>query len=679
MEKDQINELTAKIREEYLSKEYNGKNNIIQTENVIFQVTYLKDQTDPNNNLELSIIDLGECEEILKKHYEIPFEESLIIYKTDTKTSNLAQNFIQYEIYNPMKLERLDISICENFLITINSKVNLDNSKISLYESLIKSGYNLFNESDSFYTDICSTYTSQNGTDLTLADRKTEIFDKNGNISLCQIGCKLKDFNSTTQNIRCECEPQKNEIEVISTYSDEKFIIEMFKYTMVNTIKNSNFLVLKCYKLAFNTDNLLKNIGRIIMSIIMVISLIFLFIFLFIDFKKLDTFFLSIVNNKKNKNEKRKGNNKKEIKNNKIMNKKDNLDINNNKNKKIKNIINNKVSGPPKKNILLSEINSRINSLDNSAKNIISKNIENLNNKKENINSNKKIININSSINIIKIKNLSIKKYKKKDNRENKKENINDLINSKSLNTFSSQKRIYEKLILKSFNYLNEQELNELKYEKAIDLDKRSFSQYYISILKKNQIILFTFFRFQDYNLFSIKICLFLTNFSLYLTLNCFFFSDKIMHKIFKDNGAFRIIYQLPQILYTSIISIIVNLILKQLSLSERHFFDLKMKSNINISDCKIIKRLLKIKFLFFFIINYLFISFFWYYISCFSAVFINTQIIMISDTLISFGLTLLYPFGYYLIPTILRILSLRSRKKEKKCLYMISRFLSLI
>ena len=39
-------------------------------------------------------------------------------------------------------------------------------------------GYNLFDLNDSFYNDICSTYTTENGTDLTLADRKNLIFDK---------------------------------------------------------------------------------------------------------------------------------------------------------------------------------------------------------------------------------------------------------------------------------------------------------------------------------------------------------------------------------------------------------------------------------------------------------------------------------------------------------------------
>jgi hypothetical protein len=96
-------------------------------------------------------------------------------------------------------------------------------------------------------------------------------------------------------------------------------------------------------------------------------------------------------------------------------------------------------------------------------------------------------------------------------------------------------------------------------------------------------------------------------------------------------------------------------------------------------SKSKNIKACLKIKFLFFFIINYLLLAFFWYFISCFCSVFINTQIILFSDTLISFGLSLLYPFGYYLIPGFFRIPALRSNKNDKKCLYTTGSILALI
>ena len=93
----------------------------------------------------------------------------------------------------------------------------------------------------------------------------------------------------------------------------------------------------------------------------------------------------------------------------------------------------------------------------------------------------------------------------------------------------------------------------------------------------------------------------------------------------------------------------------------------------------KSIKRCIIIKFIIFFILNSLFLLFFWYFISCFCAVYKNTQMILIKDTLVSFGLSMLYPFGLNLLPGILRIPALRSVKKDKKCLYKTSTLVALI
>ena len=73
---------------------------------------------------------------------------------------------------------------------------------------------------------------------------------------------------------------------------------------------------------------------------------------------------------------------------------------------------------------------------------------------------------------------------------------------------------------------------------------------------------------------------------------------------------------------------------------------------------------MLAIKFIIFFILNYLFLLFFWYFISCFCGVYVNTQIILIKDTFISFGLSMLYPIGLDLIPGFFRIPSLGLQKK---------------
>ena len=95
------------------------------------------------------------------------------------------------------------------------------------------SGYNLFNESDSFYKDICSTYTSQNGTDMTLEDRKQEIFLNKGNINICQDNCEFINYDSSMQKAKCECSPQIGEIDISSTFSDNKFTISNIADTFV--------------------------------------------------------------------------------------------------------------------------------------------------------------------------------------------------------------------------------------------------------------------------------------------------------------------------------------------------------------------------------------------------------------------------------------------------------------
>ena len=56
-----------------------------------------------------------------------------------------------------------------------------------------------------------------------------------------------------------------------------------------------------------------------------------------------------------------------------------------------------------------------------------------------------------------------------------------------------------------------------------------------------------------------------------------------------------------------------------------------------------------------------------------------NTQIILIKNTLISFGISMLYPVGINFIPGMFRIPALRAEKKDKKCLYSFSQFVALI
>ena len=179
----------------------------------------------------------------------------------------------------------------------------------------------------------------------------------------------------------------------------------------------------------------------------------------------------------------------------------------------------------------------------------------------------------------------------------------------------------------------------------------------------------------------ALKISLFIVSFCLYFTINTFFFSDKTMHKIYKDNGSFNILYQIPQIFYSSIIPTIINMILKTLSLTEKDVLKLKQEKDIKvlINESKKVEKCIYIKFIIFFSISLLLMLFFWYFISCFCAVYNNTQIILIKDSFISFGISMLYPFGLNLLPGLFRFPALRAEKKDKECLYKTSQYIALI
>ena len=158
------------------------------------------------------------------------------------------------------------------------------------------------------------------------------------------------------------------------------------------------------------------------------------------------------------------------------------------------------------------------------------------------------------------------------------------------------------------------------------------------------------------------------------MTMNVFFFSDESMHKIFLNYGKYNFIQQIPQIVYTTIISQLLEVFLCYLSLTDKHIYSIKNTNPTNNKKAilKILK-CVKIKLLIFFIFTFIFFCFYWYTITSFCSVYENTQITFLKDSLLSFLLGILYPFVLYLFPSSLRILSLRYSKKNLKCIYKLS------
>ena len=745
---EEIEEIYKHIKD-YITKNYDGNNTIINTSNVKIQISKIDDQKDS----ELSNIDLGVCEEILKSKYCKTENDSLIMLKFDIKPENETSTFVHYEVYSTRKQLYLELEECSGNNVIVNVPIELSSEMEEIYEFLSQSGYNIFDSNDSFYNDICAAFTTQNGTDILLYDRRMDIYKTTLNISLCQEGCDFQSYDIKTKKAKCNCYSQKKDLN-IEDLSEIKFDKNQMVNDFYQTIQNSNFRVLKCYKLVFNIKIFIKNIGSIGMSVLLAIFNILIIIHLTLGSTKIHSFIQIIIKNKylengnnnsnksdkemKSKNSDRKEVNKKNEVQNKIENKKKRKNrisvafnkklslekLRDIKRKKTSINLSNKGAPPKRKNSQYKRINNEGSKLDKKY----------LSNKKKNnkygyslitskmmtLNLNEKNSNDSEIISKSKKKSKN-KKYSKKlgndlkiyqkhkNSKENQKHHLNhkrstakdipfglkskkstkdmkSIVNiSKNEETSNNLKsKILEKDDFKNnekITDLNTQELNSLKYEEALRLDKRTYFQYYFSLLKKKHLILFTFLPTNDYNLMSLKIALFIVSFSMYFTIETFFFNDETMHKIYQESGVYNIITQIPQILYSSIVSSIINMILKSLSLSEKDILKIKKETNMHstVKMSKSIEKCIKIKSFLFFTLSLLLMLFFWYFISCFCAVYYNTQIILIKNTLISFSLSMLYPIGINLIPGMFRIPALRAKKKNKKCLYSFSQYVALI
>ena len=313
-----------------------------------------------------------------------------------------------------------------------------------------------------------------------------------------------------------------------------------------------NICIVKCYKEVYCKEGIINNIGSYIILIIILCTIILLIVFTLkrykIFIKKIKKYFNQINSQKNNNN---KNNNNNNINKKKLLN---NLNIKN-KTKEFKNI---KKVNSKNNNILFKKNKTKINppiKVNNKHKVNNKSNNKNKNNKIEyNINNfnsisklkgTKPIINIQNNINY-QLSIYNVKKNKKK-------------FNNKSIDK------------IKSINItINDYELNNLSYKVALKKDKRKYIQYYCSLLKMKHIIIFTFFNNTDYNSKIIKICLFLFSFSLYYTVNALFFTDSTIHKIYKNKDLSNFIYQIPSIIYSMLISLTINSIIRFFSLTER-------------------------------------------------------------------------------------------------------------
>ena len=629
---ENITNITEQIETIYNSVIQNLKDQaykVVHTKNLVLQYSTVKEQLN-NKSQMVSSVDLGKCEDLLREQEGLNETEEFLMVKMDIINTTINATYVQYEIFNPHDYSKVSLEICKNVTIVITVPVILENSSLSLISDLEDSGYNAFDINDEFYNDICSTYTAQNGADMTLSARKNNIYDSVKEIYLCQEGCEFEEFDTETSKAVCSCNVQESQSVIdISKISFNK---TKFFDSFYNTLYNSNFRVVKCVKLVFSLKGMKSNYGSYTMSVLSGVFIAFIAIHLIKGPTKLINI-IDYITRTKGINE--------NINNEDIhIEIKEEIEIKGFKERKKKD-----------KDIKFDELQAPI--------------------KKGNTNEKGKHYQSKIMINEL----ATNTKDKMENNNADKEISGEEEKNDDENNNNDSETQILDK-----YKDSNEEEINNLEYENAIIVDKRTFWQFYFSLLKRGQLIIFTFITRDDYNLPQIKILLFIVSFSLYFTINAFFFSDDTMDKIYEDNGIFNFVFQLPQIIYSSLISSVINIILHKLSITESQILEMKKEKDMEKFKEKAnkIKKKLKIKLIIFFVLSSVLMLIFWYFISCFCSVYENTQIILIEDTAISFLLSMIYPFGIKLLPGIFRIPALRAPKKNQKYKYKISLLLSM-
>ena len=616
------------------SKVFNGKNGYS------FQVTTSGNELDALNAQNNVVITLDECEEKLRQANQITGNLPLIIFKVYKESSLSKDKDVQFEVYDPYTYKKLNLSVCKNIDMHIQVNLTQDNQ---IYKDIVNQGYDPFDINDKFYREICTQYDSENGTDVLLDAREEYYYSPIVNETSCQENCHYSSYSLDTKYLTCECETNNDGIVTFDEkHLDAKNVVKSF----YSSLKLSNYKVVICYNLVFNFKVFCHNYGSIITSIFFILYVICLIVFAIKNIKSLK---ISI---------------------SKLLFLKEGVD-----------------------NIIKDDIKKFANEI-NSSKKEKKKNKKNKNKNdkalppKKSEKQNRKKIFSDIEFNDIKSSKAKMMRLKKKENelitddklsskRYLKNQEISELPTFNKSKIFKTKeqeikngKKDDEKLDPDS---LDNYEINNLEYIKACEYDKRSFCKTYISVLLREQLLLFTFFSCKDYNLFVAKFARFLVLICTNMSMTALFFFHKTMYKKqdIEENWGFW--QKFLQTLFVLIVYHIIEVYLCSLSLTDKNIYKIKSLSKKPINNKKIIDIIecIKRKLIIFFISTFILFLIFWYFISAFCAVYQNTQIIFLKESAISFGVALLDPFVSYGLIVSLRKISLSTCcRKKAGCLY---------
>ena len=633
-------------------------------------------------------IDFAKCEEKLKANLPEGTKLRIAQLNLQKDDKNSFTDQVEYRVYdengNP-----LDLSVCKDVDINIEYEItDFSNLDLDLIKKFADMGVDVFNIKDEFFNDICRPYSDDDSkSDMILSDRVSDIYQ---NVSACDGECEYEGFDMEKLSFKCNCEV-KQEISIEPEKSN-------FASSITSAFLDSNFGVIKCYKLVFSFKGKLKNAGFWIFTIFTIFHIIIYIYYCNGGLIPIKNYIKRemkangyIVNNYKINKDKTVH----------FSTENNNLQTKNNNNPPKKRETQTEPKTNPIKLILYKFKKDKSNSINDendfgdkayekktevfgseletkkdfrkvkfNKKRIRTKN---LNNMIANTQSSEIIVDVNEDV--------KVNKYKRKAAKR-KTQGVDHLISMNARNT-----SIY---VPKNSNY----NLDNYNYEEAIQYETRSFWKIYFIYLMSKEGILNTFYYKQPLELMPLRILIFIFSNACDIALNCFFYlSDNISDK-YHYEGKSAILFSLTNNITISLVSSIVGYCLIYFSTSlvqstdkitslfrdeeERLKKDKKYKvrteKNMDmLTEIKKIFKCLKLKIYIFLVIEALLMLFFFYYVTAFCHVYASTQTSWLLDSLTSYGISLLTAFVLSFVMTIFYIIAV---KCKCKILYKITLFI---
>ena len=598
-----INDLAKRFTKEF-SYTYNHVSQFIADNYTI--LFYRNKSCLPELHLNNSIIDFDSCLSKINGLYHI---SSPLIAIIDKMGAYQNPSFY-YSFYNPENGEKLYTYFCDNMTITVKKNVSSLYPR-GRYDWLTRQNIDVFFVNDSFFINICTHYESFNKKDIILADRLKMFYI---NAFICDNNCAYIGTDYTTLTTTCMCNYSEANIYLINVNLDnfikmyEEKIIEIYTNLFFKLERYRVFFV-SCFRDVFTFKYFIRNIGGFIILALILIQIICLILLAYsCFFSKLNEFIISVTNSYTNYLKK-------------IRRMKRDIQY---KKNSIRSNINNDTNDENYKSSLIE------NSKKQGTRNF--KNVDGRDKLDNSLNSNDNTKKAFETSELVSKRMNGKSNYNRRYNRRN-----NEILDINNVDYFDKYYKTnsFNEIDMRDYLYTSP---DEMSFNNSVKKDKRTFCTLLLNRIVKKQIIACTFFIIDETIPISLKIIL------MTLYIDIFFLSvaglytpSEISVKFIlysADKKSYKrlvIIFALIRIAYCFLIATGVRFLMELFFANNKTIKKVLKREK---DDEKVLRNeinkliiCIKIRYIFFIIIDLIIMIVSWYYICCFNNVYSYTKI----------------------------------------------------